>query len=185
MAILPLFAMNLLSYAGTQRMMIFHYDLPILPILIFSMLLTIKKMESRKLLYLPLIVALCFSGRWPNFHTFRFLPSIDNIKDRSFFTSLDSSKRYAASMRIASNLTTHDSLRIFKKTKFKSFKNFVAANSLPSINKVAYSLKNIDGLIFDTSKPNQNKLYNFALKENWQLVKESSSKRFVLIKEIK
>jgi uncharacterized membrane protein len=181
-AVSPIFAMNLLSYAHTQRSMAFHYDLAMLPLLITALLLQIRKIESTKKLVLPLLIALCFSGRWPNFYTFKYFPSLNDIQDQVFFNELDDNKLYTTDYRQAAQISHHKEQRIFAKvSNLSSFEDFIEKNSTFYPTTPAHNLRGIKNLIIDLNKKEQVQIKDLAIDAGWEIVKESTSKRFILL----
>lgn len=184
-AISPIFAMNLLSYTDTQRSMSFHYDLPVLPLLIVALLLQVRKVKSPRKLIIPLLIALCFSGRWPNFYSFKYFPSIENLNDQSFFRDLDDEKIYATNFRHSAQIAHHKMLKIFRfNSEFSSFEEFLLESSKGSEDNPAFNVQNINYLILDLSYAKEASLKKLAVNSGWSIVKTSESSRFELLEKL-
>ena len=178
----PIFMMNMLSYAKTQRSLSFHYELAILPLFIFALILEVRNFKSSKQFIWPLMIALCFAGRWPNYYTLKYWPSLDDLQDRQFFASLNPEKNYAISFKHSAQIAHHRKFGAFKiKENADSIDQFISQNTKWYQNLSGFNLMNMKYLILDLNQPHEENLYNVALKENWAIISKSSSKRFVLM----
>ncbi len=87
----PMVMINVISSFDTQRSLRGHYEAYILPFLLFGLLLALKDMSwerNRKKLIWALLIALCFSGRWPAHFVWRFFPSKGDIQNIFFFEKI-------------------------------------------------------------------------------------------------
>lgn len=182
---IPLYAMNLLSYKDTQRSLGFHYDLAILSLLIVGMLIQLKNNRRKSQMLFSILIALSLSGRWPNFYTFKYLPSINDLQDIHFFNNLDKSEEYLVDIRTSAYTVHHDDQKIFiLKNNFLNFDDFVDGNKLYLPYVSALDFKNTKILIIDNNKNDQIKIKNLALSEGWVLSKKSNSGRFEVLRKI-
>lgn len=100
-------AMNLLSSASTQRMLQFHYDLIIVPFLSWAALIGMKEASKAKkpLWVVGLLIALCFSGRWPGFTILNSWPSVDEVMAAHAFSRLEGDEPTASNATVTAHLT--------------------------------------------------------------------------------
>lgn len=114
---LPSIFLNMSSTLKTQISQQFHYDLVILPFLIFGLISALSKANPNKIksqLSFFLIFALCFSGRWPGFHVTSHIPSWDDIKESISLRKLPQiEKPIAASERILAQLSYQKNIVLY------------------------------------------------------------------------
>ncbi|MBL7717056.1 MAG: DUF2079 domain-containing protein [Bdellovibrionales bacterium] len=103
-------AMNLISSASTQRMLQFHYDLIIVPFLVWAAMLGIRDLmkspaRGKPVLAVGLLIALCFSGRWPGFTITHSWPETGEARAAHAFSTLQGDEPTASNASIAAHLT--------------------------------------------------------------------------------
>ena len=101
--VVPGVLMNLLSSAETQRSFNFHYELMILPFLIFGLWAGMAEWAKRaenvnhsKNLVIAMLIALAVSGRWPGRQIQLYWPTREQVLDSFFFSRLQSDNQGVA-----------------------------------------------------------------------------------------
>jgi uncharacterized membrane protein len=108
--------MNLLPDYDLQRTMEFHYELAILPFLIAAALTGIRNRGPKKIALLGLVVALCFSGRWPGRAVRQEWPSSTaSLREAWFLRTLPDTEITAAGPRALAQLSRVRELRLVEK----------------------------------------------------------------------
>jgi uncharacterized membrane protein len=80
----PGIMMNITNELEQHRMLSFHYELVILPFLIVAAYRGMEKVHDNKTWAIGILIALCFSGRWPSFWLRTNFPSADNYQSHIF-----------------------------------------------------------------------------------------------------
>ncbi|MDD0852548.1 DUF2079 domain-containing protein [Halobacteriovorax sp. GB3] len=179
----PVVAMNLLSYASTQRMMIFHYDLTIVAILsvalVFSFhdLLTNEE-KSNKSLKIALLLAICVSGRWPSSFIWKYFPTFETISDVNFIKSIQTKETLGTSMKLM-GYTTHlpsQTVLYFDETNYPRFwdknKNRTELGSFK---------KDLSYILIDKRVKNQALILDQLKTNNWKEVDRSNTNNLILL----
>ncbi|EQC43257.1 DUF2079 domain-containing protein [Bacteriovorax sp. Seq25_V] len=163
----PIIGMNLLSYAGTQKMMIFHYDLVIIPILSMGVLYAIKNHDK----YLPvyLLAALMVSGRWPSQYLSKNVPSGTTYNKVKFLKSIDTKERVCTSWKNLAYLSHLEDVCVL------TFNSLTREDFYKENYDRAYyggAVKKDSLLIIDLSEQKQASIYKIIRKE-YLVIKES------------
>ena len=179
----PIIAMNVLSYANTQRMMIFHYELVILPLLIYPVLLTLKEYEwnnHKKKWKVALLVGVAFSGKWPAYYIWEYFPSKNEFQSIAFFKDIeDDGNNIATSMRLLAQITH---------IKHQKVIHYQSDLTLDKVINYEHNRNNrfnrlpITRILFDLSKPKEKLLYYEAKLEGWKEYKRAPATQFVILK---
>jgi uncharacterized membrane protein len=120
---LALFSLNVLSGFRNQMAMVFHYDLAGLPFLVWGMLIglqakilpwldTLTPELRLKRSALLLLLALCFSEKWPMFHlTFHF-PTIEQTRAHIALLRLDPEIPVLSNSMLSAQVNAHRKLLV-------------------------------------------------------------------------
>lgn len=109
--------MNFISANATQRMMIFHYDLMVMPFLFFALLKGMERTPlvhfNRYAVYMVLWALLIF-GRPPMHYIAKYArPAMTNFEEHSFLGQLDKGPVTAASMEWLAQIVHLKDTRVF------------------------------------------------------------------------
>lgn len=182
---LPALMMNLLSFNFDQRMMIFHYDLMLFPFLIFALSLEFKKTETNSNKYLwGLLIVLLFSGKWPGFFVSKYLPSMNDFKNISFFNDLPDRGITGANQRMLAQ-TTH----LYEQRSLKIPPHKISGNSSDDWDIYWFWNKRIEyprdrnnddvtAMLLDNTIPWESFIISESQKRGWLLTNQSPDKRF-------
>lgn len=170
--------MNILPNSSTQRMMIFHYDLIILPFCIYALLKMVKKIEERKLKFI-FIISLSISGTWPIYYLKTFLPTLNDIANNQFLYNETKNKKTASNLIPLAHLVHLDSIRTFDIEKIDSLEQF----NTPRIRGKT-TLYGAEIIVLDTTDPNDSSTLKFLSNNKFPIIKLSEDHRFVILKNI-
>jgi hypothetical protein len=108
----------------------FHYDLMILPFLIYSFLLGIAEEKKSKNVLLALCLALSFSGKWPLHFVIKYWPGLDDIANTQYLENLPQKNITAANLTVLAHLNRLENFRILK-TEKADWESFLHSNLEP------------------------------------------------------
>lgn len=163
----PILGMNVLSYASAQRMMIFHYDLVIIPIFIFATANYLKNNSRNSVVVL--IMALALSGRWPSHFIVKYFPTVNSIQ-RVLYLNEKSHLEYIG--------TDWKKLGYLSRSKFvtpvsyepKTYQDFIKFNMNKSFYNGNFSL--IEYLILDRNIGQENNALEYLINNKWIKLEE-------------
>lgn len=188
-AALPVLMMNLLSFNFDQRMMIFHYELMLLPILIFPLALEFKKTENTSYKYLwGFIIVLMFSSKWPGFYVTKYFPSVNDFKNISFFNELPNQGILGTSRRLMAqtnhvyeqrSLRIPHALTVHPEVDWLHFQSFNTNKEHPRDRNNS----DITYMLLDSSVDWDAFLIAESQKYRWEIVSTSSDKRFYYMRK--
>lgn len=163
---IPGILMNLISSAGTQLSMLFHYELIIFPFLIMALLKGVSKASPRQMAW-GLFIALLFSGRWPGLHVREFWPTRSDLTHRDWISTLPQDSILAANDQLFAQVAHRPGLRLL--TFPSGFQNTSSADlALQLFNNHSRSdFTEIPGhgvheakyFLLDLKRPNEAKLF--------------------------
>lgn len=93
LATISVVAMNLVSNFDTMRTLAFHYEVYIMPMLLFGVLIVIKHFNKQQLVW-GLILFMLVSDRWPMRGIVKNIEGVANISDSWFYWNLPDDKTY-------------------------------------------------------------------------------------------
>ncbi|MGK5086163.1 DUF2079 domain-containing protein [Bdellovibrionota bacterium FG-2] len=157
--VIPGLAMNLLSSMATQRSMEFHYDLVILPFLVMALWSGVERFSNgfvpQKTWMTAVVLALCFSGRWPAFYVSSFWPTQEEAHAAADLRRVGAGGLTAASSRGLAHLSTLSWLSKIEEPQIPEWEAFWQVNP---------GLLHADRLIWDQSQGWQKQLAQEFLK---------------------
>lgn len=188
-AALPVLLMNLLSFNFDQRMMIFHYELMLFPVLIFPLALELKNLDinSSKLLW-GIMIALMFSSKWPGFFMTKYWPSLNDLRNISFFNQLPNQGILGVSQRLmaqTSHLNEQRCLRIPHQVTSNNDDNwyhFWSFNTRPQHPRDRNN-SDITHMLLDSTVDWGAFLISESPKYHWEVVFTSPDKRFYYMRK--
>jgi uncharacterized membrane protein len=178
---LPGIAMNLFSSSATQVMMSFHYDLMILPFLIYPFLLGIAEEKKSKNVLLALCLALSFSGKWPLHFVIKYWPGLDDIANTQYLENLPQKNITAANLTVLAHLNRLENFRILK-TEKADWESFLQSNLEPDPRSKLKAFE-ASHFVLDLSLANEKKIYEVLLNQSWKVESSSPDGRFQYLKK--
>lgn len=187
----PILLMNLLSFNFDQRMMIFHYDLMLLPTLIFALSLEMKETEVKSQKYIwALLFALMFSGKWPSFYIAKYFPTFDDAKNISYFNQLPDEGITGANQRMLAQTTHLYEQRCLRIPPYE-FLNIVNDDwdrYWYWNTRLAYprDRKNDDvsNMLLDKNVPWESFIITESQNRGWKIISQSPDNRFFYMRKI-
>lgn len=181
----PVLLMNLLSFNFDQRMLIFHYDLMLFPLLIFALSLEFKKTESSSPKFLwGLLFVLIFSGKWPGFFVSKYFPSMADVQNISFFNQLPGERITGANQRMLAQTTHLYEQRCLKIPPYKitgivheDWKLYWYWNSLINYPRERNN-NDVTAILLDQNIPWESFISKEAPNRGWNLINKSPDNRF-------
>lgn len=162
-----------------QKSLGYHYDLAFLPFLFAAFLLAAKNSEfpnwSKRF-----IVLLLFSGSWP-FSSIS-IPSLNNIKDVIYFKNFEQNISAAASMKTLAHLTPLlQPLELFSEGAIDSF---IHLNSIP-YGKGQNIPLSAQKIVLDNEDENEKKIAAYLQTQDFKVLDQSPSQRFLVLTKIR
>lgn len=170
-------SMNLLPELNSQRMMIFHYDLIILPFL-FYVTVNGFNQSNDKIKKTILLVSICLSGSWPLANFKEYFPDLNDIKNSYFLSKLDDSKIIASNFALLSHFTDRKTIRSLGEGAITTIEELHQPQS-----KSLHQILEADLFILDTKNPNDLKTYTFLSSIGFTPHSESSDHRFIILEK--
>ncbi len=131
--------MNVSSNAPTQHTLNYHYELVVLPFMIFGLWLTLSSRLKKGLpmptahLVLALMIGLSLSGRWPGRQIQLYWPTLNQVRDSWYLNTLASKLPHesivAADGQVLAQLST------FRNQRLWSFPVYESKDRLELLNK--------------------------------------------------
>lgn len=191
LATIPVLMMNLLSFNFDQRMLIFHYDLMMFPLLIFPLAIEFKTLRiNSKKIFWGILIVFVFSSKWPTFFVFKYLPSMSDIKNISFFNNIPNTGIIGSNQRVMGQTSHLYEQRCLRIPPYKLdlnnpdnwdlywFWNTRLENPRDRVNK------DVTYMILDKNIPWESFLITETQKRNWEIVTISSDARFFYMRKV-
>ncbi len=183
----PAVLMNLFSNAETQISLQFHYDLILLPFLIFGLWrgLAAESPAQFRSLAIGILLALSFSGRWPGSDIQKYWPDFSQSSQHAFLqkvASWNEDHTLASSLTALAQLSTLREIREFRvPTQGLSCPAFDRENSRDRTGLEGHSAAQADHIVLDLQDPGHRYFLENCLQSRWIEKARDPSHRFVLL----
>lgn len=201
---LPTVAMNLLSSAGTQRSMGFHYELVILPFLFFAFLLGLRRemvgpvRRQKWAILITLALAVAVSGRWPIHEIKKYLRSRGDFADSSYLRNLSVVNSAGGDAVIGANTRVLAQLSRWPKVRELLFPDGTPALGLKQVSWTEITSRwqetraqrktlvreEMNYVVVDEKEVWEKKLEEVLLARGWKVAGRSPSGRFGVLTKV-
>lgn len=171
-------ALNIMSPLSNERMMIFHYDLVILPYLIIGLLVGVKALSKdettlKRHLFIGAVIAISLSGRWPLFYIKSF--NFNNFKSSIFLSQIQTEKTVAANYKTLAQLTHLPHLRSFEDGNGKLIWGMESCLHRFSC------IREVEVIVLDRLNDSDQELFTLLIKESWKITGRDPSDRYIIM----
>jgi uncharacterized membrane protein len=173
-------AMNLLHEQSTQRMMMFHYDLIILPFLFYMALdgLNRNALNSKRVI-IGIALAFALSGKWPSFYLREYWPNVAQFKNALWLSTVVTSKPIASNLILAPHIIHNTNFRVFGEFKYQSIEDFKKLTS-----RSQHTLEDAEYFLINTLNKTDNDIYNVLQTQKTEIMSKSPDNSILFIKRV-
>lgn len=173
-------AMNIFHEQATQRMMMFHYDLIILPFLFFIMLDGLNRSSlSAKKIIIGASLAFSLSGKWPSFYLKEYWPTMSEFKNARWLSTIITNKPIASNLNIVPHIIHNKNLRAFGEFQYQTLGDLHKLTT-----RSQHNLEDAEYFLINTLNKTDSEIFKILQAQKINIIEKSPDKNILLIKRV-